>query len=109
MFNDNLIEELESRNDEYHLCRANHLKKRSIRFRTVTKRALLKVDENDKYILPEFPSDPKSVSLIGARFPITTFVVHGREIIWTGSGQTRPPREVLATYDCWKERRIHSE
>lgn len=72
------------------------------------KEALLEVN-NGKYIMPEFPSDPKSVRLFGSRIPITTFVVHGREIIWTGRGHERPPKEVLVTYEYWEERRIHSQ
>ena len=105
---EDLISELESHNDEFHLCRAFYIKKRSGRYKRGKRETLLELDDG-KYLLPDFPCDPQGVTLRGVRLPITCFVIHGREVIWTGKCQERPPRKVWASYECWEEHRIHSK
>ena len=101
MPDEDLIRELDSYGDEYHKCRAAHLKRRSSKFRKVKKRILLELID-DKYTLPEFPCDPLDITVSGALFEITTFVVHGRDILWTGKGNERAPRKIWVFYESWE-------
>ena len=94
-----IIRDLESRDDEYSKCRAHHAKKRSTRFKRIKVKVCVDRDKYGKYILPDYPFDPMNVKIMGQRYEIDTFIIHGREVIWTGATQSRPPLKIWATYE----------
>jgi len=91
-----IIHNLEGYGDEYSKCRAHHAKKRSGKFKRKNVREYIR-RKNGKFTLSDYPLKPLEVRIF-LRYEITTFVVHGREIVWTGARQDKPPIYVWAEY-----------
>ncbi len=96
------INELEGRGDEDSRSCAHRMKKRSKKFKRLKTRVQVEL-VGTKYFLPEYPFNPLKVKVFGVRTKIKTFVVHGREIIWTGAKQSRPPNKIWVEYERLSE------
>ena len=94
------IEDLESVGDDFHDRRAFYLKKRSAKYSRRNKKVEVMLI-NNRFFLPEYPINPTKVKVWGFAKPITTFLVHGKEIVWTGARMDRPPSKITVEYDSF--------
>jgi len=95
-----MIEKLQRQEGEYARRREFLVRKRSQKFKKIAKEETLQL-HNGKYLMSEYPIDPAGVKVYGAKFPINTVVIHGREILWTGRGMSRPPASVTVEYEAY--------